>query len=174
MAGASYRGQFEERLKSVLKEVGDSQGKIILFIDEAHLVMGAGATGEGGMDAANLLKPMLARGELRMIGATTLAEHRKYIEKDSAFERRMQPVMCNEPSVADTISILRGIKGRYEAHHGVRISDAALVTAAQLAGRYIQSRFQPDKSIDLVDEGEWKLLLLLLLLLLFVELPFLF
>lgn len=152
VAGASHVGEFEERLKAVLKEVGDSDGRIILFIDEIHLLMGTGANG-GTMDAANLLKPMLARGELRMIGATTLEEHRKHIEKDSAFERRLQPIMCAEPSVGETISILRGIKGRYETHHGVRITDSAIVSAAQLASRYIQGRFNPDKSIDLLDEA---------------------
>jgi len=152
VAGASMRGEFEERLKAVLKEVSEAQGHIILFIDELHIVLGAGSAG-GSMDAANLLKPMLARGELRCIGATTLAEYRKYVEKDAAFERRLQQVLVPEPSVTDTISILRGLKGRYEAHHGVRILDASLVHAASLAKRYISARFLPDKAIDLVDEA---------------------
>jgi ATP-dependent Clp protease ATP-binding subunit ClpB len=153
VAGAKYRGEFEERIKAVLKEVKDSQGGIILFIDEIHLVLGAGRGGDGAMDAANLLKPMLARGELRCIGATTLNEYKKYVEKDPAFERRFQPLYVNEPSVLDTISILRGLKERYENHHGVRISDTALVVAAQLAHRYITNRFLPDKAIDLIDEA---------------------
>lgn len=152
VAGAKYQGDFEERLKSVLKEVQDANGGIVLFIDEIHMVLGAGK-GSGGMDAANLLKPMLARGELRCIGATTLEEYRKYVEKDAAFERRFQPVYVGEPSVLDTISILRGLKEKYELHHGVQIADPALVLAAQLAHRYIHGRFLPDKAIDLVDEA---------------------
>ena len=152
IAGASYQGQFEERLKAVLKEVQESEGEIILFIDEIHLVLGAGKN-QGAMDAANLLKPMLARGELKCIGATTLEEYRQYVEKDPAFERRFQQVYVGEPSVLDTISILRGLKEKYETHHGVRIADAALVLAAQLAHRYITGRFLPDKAIDLVDEA---------------------
>jgi ATP-dependent Clp protease ATP-binding subunit ClpB len=156
IAGAKYRGEFEERLKAVLKEVTESQGNIILFIDEIHTVVGAGAT-QGAMDAGNLLKPMLARGELRCIGATTLDEYRKYLEKDAALERRFQSVYVDEPSVEDTISILRGLKERYEVHHGVKISDSSVVAAAMLSNRYISDRFLPDKAIDLVDEAAAKL-----------------
>ena len=152
VAGAKFRGEFEERLKAVLKEVQDANGEIVMFIDELHTVVGAGST-EGSMDAGNLLKPMLARGELRTIGATTINEYRKYIEKDPALERRFQPVMVNEPTVEDTISILRGLKEKYEVHHGIRILDSALIQAAQLSDRYITDRFLPDKAIDLIDEA---------------------
>ena len=157
VAGAKYRGEFEERLKAVLDEIKESAGQIITFIDELHTIVGAGASGEGAMDAGNMIKPMLARGELRLVGATTLDEYRKYIEKDAALERRFQQVFVGEPSVEDTVGILRGLKERYEVHHGVRITDSALVAAATLSDRYITSRFLPDKAIDLVDEAASRL-----------------
>ena len=156
LAGAKYRGEFEERLKAVLKEITDAAGEIITFVDELHTIVGAGAA-EGAMDAGNMIKPMLARGELRMIGATTLDEYRKHVEKDPALERRFQQVYVAEPSVEDTVGILRGLKERYEVHHGVRIQDSALVAAAVLSNRYLTNRFLPDKAIDLVDEAASKL-----------------
>ncbi|GAB3547156.1 ATP-dependent Clp protease ATP-binding subunit ClpB [Actinopolyspora lacussalsi] len=157
VAGAKYRGEFEERLKAVLKEITESEGQVITFIDELHTIVGAGATGEGAMDAGNMIKPMLARGELRMVGATTLDEYRKHIETDAALERRFQQVMTGEPTPDDTVAILRGLKERYEVHHGVRITDGALVAAATLSDRYITDRFLPDKAIDLVDEAASRL-----------------
>ncbi|GAA0226178.1 ATP-dependent chaperone ClpB [Saccharothrix mutabilis subsp. mutabilis] len=157
VAGAKYRGEFEERLKAVLKEITDSAGQVITFIDELHTIVGAGATGESAMDAGNMIKPMLARGELRMVGATTLDEYREHVEKDPALERRFQQVLVGEPSVEDTVGILRGLKDRYEVHHGVRITDSALVAAATLSDRYITARFLPDKAIDLVDEAASRL-----------------
>ncbi|HEY9413508.1 MAG TPA: ATP-dependent chaperone ClpB [Pseudonocardia sp.] len=157
VAGAKYRGEFEERLKAVLKEITDSAGEVVTFIDELHTIVGAGATGEGAMDAGNMIKPMLARGELRMVGATTLDEYRSHIEKDPALERRFQQVLVGEPTPEDTVAILRGLKERYEVHHGVRITDSALVAAATLSDRYITARFLPDKAIDLVDEAASRL-----------------
>jgi ATP-dependent Clp protease ATP-binding subunit ClpB len=157
VAGAKFRGEFEERLKAVLKDITESAGQVITFIDELHTIVGAGATGEGAMDAGNMIKPMLARGELRMVGATTLDEYRKHIEKDAALERRFQQVLVGEPTVEDTVGILRGLKERYEVHHGVRITDGALVAAATLSDRYITARFLPDKAIDLVDEAASRL-----------------
>jgi ATP-dependent Clp protease ATP-binding subunit ClpB len=157
VAGAKFRGEFEERLKAVLKEIADSAGQVITFIDELHTIVGAGATGEGAMDAGNMIKPMLARGELRMVGATTLDEYRQHIEKDAALERRFQQVLVGEPTVEDTVGILRGLKERYEVHHGVRITDTALVAAAALSDRYITARFLPDKAIDLIDEAAARL-----------------
>jgi ATP-dependent Clp protease ATP-binding subunit ClpB len=157
VAGAKYRGEFEERLKAVLQEITDAEGQIVTFIDELHTIVGAGATGDSAMDAGNMIKPMLARGELRMVGATTLDEFRQHIEKDAALERRFQQVFVGEPSVEDTIGILRGLKERYEVHHGVRITDTAIVAAATLSDRYVTARFLPDKAIDLVDEAASRL-----------------
>ncbi|HEV2728201.1 MAG TPA: Clp protease N-terminal domain-containing protein, partial [Solirubrobacterales bacterium] len=157
VAGAKYRGEFEERLKAVLQEIAESEGEVVTFIDELHTIVGAGATGDSAMDAGNMIKPMLARGELRMVGATTLDEYREHIEKDPALERRFQQVFVGEPSVEDTIGILRGLKERYEVHHGVRITDAAIVAAATLSDRYVTARFLPDKAIDLVDEAASRL-----------------
>ena len=157
LAGAKYRGEFEDRLKAVLREVKESDGRIILFIDELHTIVGAGSSGDSSIDAGNMLKPALARGELHAIGATTLDEYRKYIEKDAALERRFQPVVVGEPTVEDTIAILRGLKEKYEIHHGVRITDAAIVAAAELSNRYISDRFLPDKAIDLMDEAASRL-----------------
>src|SRR5690606_1007948 len=152
VAGAKYRGEFEDRLKAVIKEIIAAEGRIIVFVDEMHLIVGAGAA-EGQMDASNLIKPELARGKLHMIGATTLKEYQKYVEKDAALERRFQPVYVSEPSVEETITILRGIKEKYEVHHGVRIQDSAIVAAATLSQRYITDRFLPDKAVDLIDEA---------------------
>ena len=157
VAGAKYRGEFEDRLKAVLREVKESSGRSSLFIDELHTIVGAGSTGDSSMDAGNMLKPALARGELHAIGATTLDEYRKYIEKDAALERRFQPVLVGEPTVEDTIAILRGLKEKYEIHHGVRITDSAIVAAAELSNRYISDRFLPDKAIDLMDEAASRL-----------------
>ena len=157
MAGAKYRGEFEDRLKAVLREVKQSEGHVILFIDELHTIVGAGSAGDSSLDAGNMLKPALARGELHAIGATTLDEYRKYMEKDAALERRFQPVLVGEPTVEDTIAILRGLKEKYEIHHGVRITDSAIVAAAELSNRYISDRFLPDKAIDLMDEAASRL-----------------